>query len=314
MSEQIIESRFSVQTLNLNAPSGSLAVSPDKLVLRLDDAGKMQECHFLFDVSYETWQRIDAEELFNMPPQRRGKSDLAQFYPYLSVAIEARMSFDMLDDFRQMCENPNNPAEFMAKFRLEGIALFLETEDWFALHVYQRIGSDTPGFYTEWAGLQYVPNENARPYSVVSETARRYFAEREWNVQEGNGGALLAFDYTGESGQWQCYAQIDDEDNFFTFYSEAPFIASSERRVAVAEYITRANYGLQVGNFELDYDTGVIRYKTGLDTHGISFDRALVAGLVEPNLTLLDYHLPGLQAVIAGAEPLETIQKFSEDS
>jgi hypothetical protein len=63
MNEQIIESRFTLHTLNLNAPSGSLAVKPDKLVLKLDDAGHVQECRFLFDVSYETWQRIDAEGL-----------------------------------------------------------------------------------------------------------------------------------------------------------------------------------------------------------------------------------------------------------
>jgi hypothetical protein len=224
------------------------------------------------------------------------------------------MSFDMLDDFRQLCQDYSTAAEFIAKFRLEGVALFLETEDWFALHVYQHVGSDTPGFYTEWAGLQYVADDSARSYSAVREIAHRYFAEREWQVQEGNEGALLAFNYTGESGQWQCYAQIDDEDNFFAFYSEAPFVAPAERRIAVAEYITRANYGLNVGNFELDYDRGVIRYKTGLDTHGISFDRALLAGLVEPNLTLLDYHLPGLQAVIAGAEPLTTLEKLAVES
>ena len=33
----------------------------------------------------------------------------------------------------------------------------------------------------------------------------------------------------------------------------------------MAEYLHRANYGLRVGNFELDYDDGEIRYKTYID-------------------------------------------------
>ena len=39
--------------------------------------------------------------------------------------------------------------------------------------------------------------------------------------------------------------------------------ATKEKEILakVAEYITRANYGIVNGNFELDYSTGQVRYK-----------------------------------------------------
>ena len=38
-----------------------------------------------------------------------------------------------------------------------------------------------------------------------------------------------------------------------------------EKRSAVAEFITRANYGLPGGNFEMDWRDGELRYKVFLD-------------------------------------------------
>lgn len=37
--------------------------------------------------------------------------------------------------------------------------------------------------------------------------------------------------------------------------------ASESKRARVAEYLHRANYGLNIGNFEFDYDDGEVRYK-----------------------------------------------------
>lgn len=41
-----------------------------------------------------------------------------------------------------------------------------------------------------------------------------------------------------------------------------PMNATEDVRQIVAEYVTRANYGLKVGNFELDFRDGEVRYQS----------------------------------------------------
>ena len=51
------------------------------------------------------------------------------------------------------------------------------------------------------------------------------------------------------------------EDSFSTI-TTLPLTADTDHRLAMAEYLTRANWGMRNGNFELNMNDGEIRYKT----------------------------------------------------
>ena len=38
----------------------------------------------------------------------------------------------------------------------------------------------------------------------------------------------------------------------FIFYAEAPIAVPEDKRVTVAEYMTRVNFGMRIGNMEMD--------------------------------------------------------------
>ena len=65
--------------------------------------------------------------------------------------------------------------------------------------------------------------------------------------------------------------RVDLEE--FLFYAVAPIKTPDEVRPAVSEYVTRANYGLRIGNFELDYGDGEVRYKSSLNFEGQDLSR-----------------------------------------
>ena len=50
-------------------------------------------------------------------------------------------------------------------------------------------------------------------------------------------------------------------DEGFTTLAISPMNAGEDCRANIAEFITRANYGIRNGNFEMDYRDGEIRYK-----------------------------------------------------
>jgi hypothetical protein len=86
------------------------------------------------------------------------------------------------------------------------------------------------------------------------------------------------------------------------------------RRAAVAEFLTRANYGLRVGNFEMDFDDGEVRYRTSVDLAGEALAPAVLKQLVSHNALQFDRYLPGLEAVIQGAAPAEAVRMVEDAS
>ena len=79
----------------------------------------------------------------------------------------------------------------------------------------------------------------------------------------------------------------------------------------MAEFLTRANYGLIVGNFELDFDDGEVRYKTSLDVEDAELLPALLAHIVYANVTNMDRYLPGIVAVLASSQtPAEAVAQI----
>jgi hypothetical protein len=110
----------------------------------------------------------------------------------------------------------------------------------------------------------------------------------------------LRIAFQGDNGKWTCYAKARVEQEQFVFYSVCPVNAPESKRLAIAEFLTRANSGMIIGNFELDFADGEIRYKTSIDVEGDSLSSALIKRVVYANVTMMDEYLPGIMSVISG--------------
>ncbi len=130
-----------------------------------------------------------------------------------------------------------------------------------------------------------------------------YFISSNWPAQIMARDGLVKTGFRGESGQWNCRAEVHEHLQQALFFSVAPLKVPSEHRVAAAEFLTRANHGLHIGNFELDFDNGEVRYKTSIDVEGDRLTEALFGHLVSANVSTMDRYLPGIKEVAAGVDP-----------
>jgi hypothetical protein len=130
---------------------------------------------------------------------------------------------------------------------------------------------------------------------------KRVFAENGWPYSEVGGAPVLVAELAGPAGRWDFYAQAVEEKDLVLLYSIAPQRVPEERRVDVSAFLTRANYGLADGNFELDFDDGEVRYKTVLHVDGEELDGLLVKRAVRANGLALETYLPTIGAVISNA-------------
>jgi hypothetical protein len=73
------------------------------------------------------------------------------------------------------------------------------------------------------------------------------------------------------------------------------------RRREVMEFITRANYGLLLGNFEFDINDGELRYMASIDLEGSQLSRSQFRNLLFGSVAAIDRYFPHLQRVLQGA-------------
>lgn len=143
--------------------------------------------------------------------------------------------------------------------------------------------------------------------SQIFDSVQQFFTEDEWPFSD-IGDNVLRTNFQGESGQWACFAQTRDEQNQFVFYSVCPLTVPEDKRAVMADFLTRANYGMILGNFEMDFDDGEVRYKTSIDSNGDDLTPTFIRPLIYANVLMMDKYLPGVMAVTYGnIGPVEAI-------
>ena len=100
-------------------------------------------------------------------------------------------------------------------------------------------------------------------------------------------------------------------DDGFTSYAIANMNADESSRANVAEYISRANYGLKNGNFEMDYRDGEIRYKVYTNYKGLnSITDDIIEDCVVIPALMFNRYGDGLAALMFGfSTPEDEIKK-----
>lgn len=147
----------------------------------------------------------------------------------------------------------------------------------------------------------------------IMETAIKFFKEYDWPFSKSEDEAVLRTAFQGSNGEWPCYVFASEEQQRLTFYSVCPVRAAEDKRMAVAEFITLVNHGLIIGNFELDFDDGEVRFKTSIDVEGDRLSTALVKRMVLPNAAMMDIYLPGIMKVIYGnASPAQAVAEIED--
>ena len=138
-----------------------------------------------------------------------------------------------------------------------------------------------------------------------------FLKEDDWNFQQLGDKTILRMGFRGKNGQWQCIAQAQDDKDRFIFYSILPNNVPVEKRQEAADYLTRANYGMVIGNFEMDFSDGEVRYKTSIDVEGGQLVAMMIKTMIYTNVLITDKYLPGIMGVVfGGKEPAEAIEEI----
>ncbi len=133
----------------------------------------------------------------------------------------------------------------------------------------------------------------------------QFFEQDEWHVTPGSVENSLETDYPGKHGHLSCIAFAAEPQNQFVFYSIVPVVAPVELIDLVGTFLHRVNYGLIIGNLEMDYSDGEIRFKTSVDVEDTELTYELIRNTIHDNILQLEQYLPGIYGLIHGGLDIE---------
>lgn len=144
----------------------------------------------------------------------------------------------------------------------------------------------------------------------IYDAALAWFEEDDWSCDADPERAVIVVGVKGRNHQWRCVATCSEELEVFRFYSLLVPEVPGDQRARIGEFINRANYGLQVGCFEIDYSDGEIRLRTSVDLEGTSEPAPLIQQVVHANVSLADRFYPGIMAVLhADVPPVDALER-----
>ncbi len=151
---------------------------------------------------------------------------------------------------------------------------------------------------------------------ALFETLLGYFEEDGWPLERVEGEPALVGLFAGDRAQssWNVYATAIEAQQRVIVYSILPLRARPEDMPRATELLHRLNYGMVLGNFELDMDDGEIRYKTSIDVEGDRLSKPLWMHVVAANVLTVDRYLIAIREVLHLGRDLRTAIKEAEQA
>src|ERR1041385_9034783 len=117
------------------------------------------------------------------------------------------------------------------------------------------------GFFDRMRGSLTGNESAAAAPGRLQETARECFDQQGWKLMPSERPNLLRFGFNMRNATFPGLLDFDEDGEELLLLIIAPNKVPEPQRLAVAEFLTRVNYGIQHGAFETDLNDGAVRFK-----------------------------------------------------
>ncbi|MEI6076354.1 MAG: YbjN domain-containing protein [Verrucomicrobiota bacterium] len=155
-------------------------------------------------------------------------------------------------------------------------------------------------------------NDDSKEYSESDILAifARHLDEAKWKYHYTQGQQAIFSGFNGKDALWD-FSMIARAKNDGLFHlsvnSYIPNKAGLARQAAAAEIISRINWQLALGCFEMNHADGEIRFRTSLAIAGADITPDIIAHLIHSNLYIVDERLSQILAVLYSHKSPESV-------
>lgn len=153
-------------------------------------------------------------------------------------------------------------------------------------------------------------------YKENVDVVKKFLDENDWHYDMHDHGHVATFTggVGGFKGLYNSFRFIlfvgeDEVQNYATFPASA-----KDKLPEMAEFITRANYGLKYGDFEMDWNDGEVRFHLTFPMSAVRADEMILPTLLMAPPRMLDQYSKGFTEVLMGLKtPADAIKDCEGD-
>ncbi len=133
-----------------------------------------------------------------------------------------------------------------------------------------------------------------------------YLIENDWNYVNDQNKIFCGVN--GKNASFKLYFYANEKTEHILILTTIDTKIPDDKKLLVAEYIARANYGLNMGGFELNMETGEVQYKVGMSVRNSILNMEMIEDMIDISVFTSDHYYIGLMEVLfAGKAPSDAI-------
>lgn len=141
---------------------------------------------------------------------------------------------------------------------------------------------------------------------------KNFLDDDDWNYDFNDEHGVFNFNLTLKCKLQKASYRIRVRNEDYVVTVSCP-MSAQDCKEEMASFLTRANFGMLNGNFEMDFDDGEIRYKTFVNCDETTPGRQTIKDSIYLPASMLDRYSEGILAVIFGTKTAEEAIKMCED-
>lgn len=155
--------------------------------------------------------------------------------------------------------------------------------------------------------------------SHAIDAVEKYLKENDWKFQKVELEKSLCFlaAFEGKNGTYQIYWNCkyeEEHESYLSIMVLFPIKIVDEKRLSIAEFLTRANYNMIHGNFEMDMDDGDVRFRTSIPVKHFELPYETVGFLTSLSIMTMDNYCLGIHELLySDKSPKGIIEKIESN-
>ena len=151
--------------------------------------------------------------------------------------------------------------------------------------------------------------------TMIKTTVINYLDKQGWHHQQMQDRETVTLNLRTDISNYRLAFDFKEELDLVILYVLHEQNVIESKRSEVAEYLTRANYGIVLGNYEMDFTDGEIRYKVSIDVEDGVLSEAMVENMISASIASVDRYFSGLMAIQYGdMSAIEAISRSEKET
>lgn len=142
------------------------------------------------------------------------------------------------------------------------------------------------------------------------ETLKEHLSQHDWNYEPHDDAKIIQTGFSGENANLNSSIIIDEDDDLIQCITKYQTKVPEPFRGMIAEFICRANYGMKIGKFEMDFSDGEVRFHTSSAFLTGVLPDEVIRRVFGTNFIMADKYYPAFMKVLYGGyTPQDAIEE-----